>query len=476
MTSGRQTNPLPRLLPRAEPPGWRQPLPHNTAGSAIDKPRRRAVIAACDTCRRLKAKCDARRPVCSSCTANSRDCTYPTEESETRGTALKRKYSHLEQQVRELREANATLSQLVRAMQSRSDADAAAIFQKIRRGADPRSLLRNIEAGDVILQLKVTPDTRLRFEFPWKSNMPEFLLAHQNPYLGSLLYEAAFTTNSSALAAPDSLQNRFMPQYLKPYSAAKLVDQRLDSIKPSKWTNVSDNDELMRALLRLYFVHEYLWFPAFHMDHFLDDMDSGSTLFCSSLLVNAVLAYAYVCLHSCYRLLTNQRLQHCHLEMADRSEYWNPHTLGYKFLAEAKRLWELEQIQPRCLTTLQAAVILTVILTADSMDKVGLSYSVQAIVIAEELDIFGSLTSVKSERGRQSYGFAAWALFFLTRYALPGALKPTVNSGQHTILLYNAPSTDQVSTQIAVAEPRPRERLVSRVVARVSGWPNARTD
>ena len=26
----------------------------------------------------------------------------------------------------------------------------------------------------------------------------------------------------------------------------------------------------------------------------------------------------------------------------DRSEYWNPDTLSYKFLVEAKRLWEIE--------------------------------------------------------------------------------------------------------------------------------------
>lgn len=55
MTSNRQTNLLPRLLPREEPLGWRLPLPHDTVDT-IDKPRRRAVIAACDSCRRLKAK------------------------------------------------------------------------------------------------------------------------------------------------------------------------------------------------------------------------------------------------------------------------------------------------------------------------------------------------------------------------------------------------------------------------------------
>jgi hypothetical protein len=179
-------------------------------------------------------------------------------------------------------------------MQSRNDADAATIFQKVRRGVDPRSLLQNIEVGDVILQLQVTPDTRFRFDFPWKSNMPESLLTHQNPYLGSLLYEAAFTTRDSGSSTPDSVHNRVMPQYLKPYSASKLIDKRLDSIKPSDWTNVSDNDDLMRSLLQLYFKYEYSLFGSFHMDHFLDDMLSGSREFCSPLLVNAVLAYGYV--------------------------------------------------------------------------------------------------------------------------------------------------------------------------------------
>jgi hypothetical protein len=182
----------------------------------------------------------------------------------------------------------------VQAMQSRNDADAATIFQKVRRGVDPRSLLQNIEVGDVILQLQVTPDTRFRFDFPWKSNMPESLLTHQNPYLGSLLYEAAFTTRDSGPSTPDSVHNRVMPQYLKPYSVSKLIDKRLDSIKPSDWTNVSDNDDLMRSLLQLYFKYEYSLFGSFHMDHFLDDMLSGSREFCSPLLVNAVLAYGYV--------------------------------------------------------------------------------------------------------------------------------------------------------------------------------------
>lgn len=98
--------------------------------------------------------------------------------------------------------------------------------------------------------------------------------------------------------------------------------------------------------------------------------------------------------------------------MADRSEYWNPQTLGYKFLAEAKRLWEMEQFQPKSLTTLQATLIINIVINSDSMDKLGLSYSEKAIAMAEELDIFGPLTTVTSERVRQAYTLTSWCLYF----------------------------------------------------------------
>jgi hypothetical protein len=100
--------------------------------------------------------------------------------------------------------------------------------------------------------------------------------------------------------------------------------------------------------------------------------------------------------------------------MADRSEYWNPQTLGYKFLAEAKRLWETERMQNKFLTTLQATLIINLIYNSDSMDQLGITYAIKAIAMAHELKIFGPLTSVKSERRRQSYSFTAWCLYSWT--------------------------------------------------------------
>lgn len=96
----------------------------------------------------------------------------------------------------------------------------------------------------------------------------------------------------------------------------------------------------MRDLLHLYLLHEYHWLTCFPKDHFLDDMLSESERFCSSLLVNAVLAQACVSIplyYSHYLFQDSDAYgQHCHLAIRDRAEHWNPHSLGYRFLAEAK--------------------------------------------------------------------------------------------------------------------------------------------
>lgn len=48
----------------------------------------------------------------------------------------------------------------------------------------------------------------------------------------------------------------------------------------------------------------------------------------------------------------------------------NPFSLSYKFLAEARRLWEIKQGIDK-LTTIHASVMLNVTLNLSSVDKVG---------------------------------------------------------------------------------------------------------
>jgi hypothetical protein len=183
-------------------------------------------------------------------------------------------------------------------IRSRDEADAFTLFQQLRSGADPESILRSVRDGDLLLQLQVAPETRFRYAFPFRKEIPSFLRAFAQPYFSSMLFEAtAEATGQGLQTAPirsNDWNEEHRPQFFKPYHAAKIIDARLDTIKPSEWTSVCDDDELMRLLLRLYYQHEYPWFTCFHMDAFLDDMISGNNRYCSSLLVNAILAEACV--------------------------------------------------------------------------------------------------------------------------------------------------------------------------------------
>lgn len=107
--------------------------------------------------------------------------------------------------------------------------------------------------------------------------------------------------------------------------------------------------------------------------------------------------------------------QVCYPKFSDRSEYWNPKTLGYAFAAEAKRLWELESEFPR-ITTIQAGILFNVFYNLCGLDEVGQSYRIQAIALAHQIRLFDSPIdeqtinprTVRLQKGR---AFTAWSLF-----------------------------------------------------------------
>lgn len=75
-------------------------------------------------------------------------------------------------------------------MRTLPDREAQDVLQRLRSGADVAAILNQVKAGNLLLQMAVTPETRLRYEFPYRSEMP-FDCGPDNPYLDSLIYEAA---------------------------------------------------------------------------------------------------------------------------------------------------------------------------------------------------------------------------------------------------------------------------------------------
>ncbi|TWU77756.1 hypothetical protein ED733_008622 [Metarhizium rileyi] len=346
-------------------------------------PKKITTPIACETCRKRKSK------------AKGLDCVYRDPPAAALDKALKERDSSL------------AALELFRAVQTRGEAEAAEIYRRIRLGDDPEAVLRQVTCGDLLLQLHVEPETRLRYEFPYVTKMPDYLQAFDNAYLRSQVYEWTSKYNASESASRRALQGQ--AQYSRPYQAATLVEPKIDQVRPSQWTMVSSDDASMRAVLRAYFQFDYPFFSFFHKDSFLDDMASGGEVHCSRLLVNAVLAAGSHCLQS----------------IAKRPDTWDPLSMAYRFAAEAERLWKLETSEQDLLPKLQASMIMNVQCNISGIDKTGFVYLLQGAAMAHRLRLFELQDGAML---RPAFAYTAWCFFWLQStlayiYKLPPLLQ-----------------------------------------------------
>ncbi|KAI9148245.1 Dehydrogenase orsE [Paramyrothecium foliicola] len=404
--------PLHPLLPATASPSTSSSASASAAGPITTKSslaRAKPVVTACETCRRSKVKCSGDRPVCRRCRQRKVACHYSLLPGDpTTSKALR-------QDLKDLRSRATANEEIITLLRNLPDQDAQAVLQRLRSGADVTSLLNHVKAGDVMMQLAVSPETRLRYQVPYGPEMPQSYVI-DNPYLKSVLYEATslYSQNQQATSSlPTNLHpEEYQSLYLKPFHAATVAEPLLTDVKPSLWTTICDDDVLMRDLLRELLHCEYHFTAAFQKDLFLEDMATQNEDFCSSLLVNTALAYACV----------------CHSRFENRAEYWNPQTLLYRFLGEAKRLWELEAADAR-ITTIQTGILFSVIHNLCGLDEIGQPYRIHAVALAQELHLLDGDVGGLTERDKRGRAFAAWALFnWETLVAFSFNIRPTLTA------------------------------------------------
>lgn len=137
-----------------------------------------------------------------------------------------------------------------------SEQEALEILRRIRQGHDIYNTLRNAKEANPVAQLSLVPEIRRQYQFPHRSCFPHFLKLADNPYLDSYSYKAVFKD----LLAPHQMQIQASNKqsivdqalYTTPFHAARMVDPYLWSIKASKWTNVTNDDQLVSELLNAY--------------------------------------------------------------------------------------------------------------------------------------------------------------------------------------------------------------------------------
>jgi hypothetical protein len=139
--------------------------------------------------------------------------------------------------------------------------------------------------------------------------------------------------------------------------------------KGTTWTNVTTDVAFVDKLLALYFTWSHPFFVLFSRECFYKDFRAGRDKYCSSLLVNAICAYA------------------CHLtdEPAGRTDPTNFRTAGDHFFAEAKRL--LFEDETPSLTTTQALCVMSMREPSTGRDTSGFNYIGRCIRMCVELGL-----------------------------------------------------------------------------------------
>lgn len=74
-------------------------------------------------------------------------------------------------------------------------------------------------------------------------------------------------------------------------------------------------------------------------------------------------------------------------------------------------MWDLEQSGKSRITTIQAALVLSITAGLSSMDKLGTMYLEQAVYMAHDLGLFGPNKEEKNAKMQKARIFTAWAVF-----------------------------------------------------------------
>ncbi|CZT10552.1 related to nitrate assimilation regulatory protein nirA [Rhynchosporium agropyri] len=169
--------------------------------------------------------------------------------------------------------------------------------------------------------------------------------------------------------------------------------------KNQSWTTVTTDGAFVEHLMALYFCWEYPTFASLNKEHFLEDMRAGYPRYCSSLLVNALLAVG--CRFS--------------KQPHSRTDPDDSNTAGDHFFAEATRLLEMET-DHHSLTTIQALGLLSIREASCGRSSHSIFLAGQSIRLAIEMGLHFDNQDGRSETAKLDHAVRSatfWGAFSL---------------------------------------------------------------
>jgi hypothetical protein len=353
------TDPAPPVA--AAPPAKKK----SRRGGDPSSQKRRCVSTACIACRKRKSKCDGALPSCAACASvYGTECVYDPNSDHRRKGVYREK-------IDSTKARNSTLQILIEAILNAEEEDVPDIVRKIRT-CD--SLDRVAEAivrqdaghmegfGDDMAGDDYTTAMPIEGERDLARKMGELRLEN-----GSVRF----------IGGTSHLIYLGNPPVPNPEPEALDLDSAMEPI--TSWTDVTKDTELVVHLLNMYFTWHYPYFATLSKNLFYQDFfrgkpsgESRKTTYCSSLLVNAMLALG------------------CHFTnvagaYGTSGDSW---TKGDHFFAEVKKLIvENDEYEKPRLTTVQALALMSVREAGCGREAKGWVYSGMSFRMAQDLGL-----------------------------------------------------------------------------------------
>ena len=197
-----------------------------------------------------------------------------------------------------------------------------------------------------------------QFESELAGKVSELMLDGSRKFIGG---------TSNLIFLPSGSELHELRPGLKPGSEPGQHDYRV-----GHWTTVTDDEQLISHLMTMYFTWHYPFFVTLSKDLFYRDYVRGiSSQYCSSLLVNAILALG----------------SHFSDWEGAREDHQNPATAGDHFFKEAKRLVLEDEHGNAKLCTVQALAIMSVREAGCGREGKGWIYSGMSFRMAFDLGL-----------------------------------------------------------------------------------------
>lgn len=362
--------------------------------------KRRCVSTACIACRRRKSKCDGALPSCAACSSvYGTECIYDPNSDHRRKGVYREKNDSMKAQ-------NATLQILIEAILNASEEDVPDIVKRIRTCDDLDAVAESIRRDEKNAMAVNDNDYSDEPAQPGGDDAAHQVDEGERDLarkMGELRIEngsVRFIGGTSHLIYLDEPTDAPEEPELENHLSS------CDEDPATTWTQVTKDPQLIIHLINMYFNWHYPYFTTLSRSLFYRDFIKGkpvgqprSTVYCSSLLVNAMLALG------------------CHFTSVDGAFAvpGDSRTKGDHFFAEAKRLivQNDEYEKPR-LTTVQALALMSVREAGCGREAKGWVYSGMSFRMAQDIGLnldIGSLDEKEVDARRITF----WGCFLFDK-------------------------------------------------------------